>query len=151
MSEIDCITAILSIPAVEDGGELRDARPGEALLDEHFVQLGERFSVMNTAEDAKPSALESLLAEFLGQPVAVDAVDFTYYEKKGLIYPAIVFNTVGLTSRSGEPLASLITERFRDDAARTELAGLLGRALQVDWVSIFTTFGAAAPVQADDS
>ncbi len=44
MSEIDCITAILSIPTVEEDGELRDARPGEALLDEHFAQLGERFS-----------------------------------------------------------------------------------------------------------
>ncbi len=45
-----------------------------------------------TAEDNQPCALESLLAEFLGQPVAADAVDFTYYEKKGLVYPAIVFN-----------------------------------------------------------
>jgi hypothetical protein len=151
MSQIDCITAVLSIPTVEEDGELRDARPGEALLDEHFAQLGERFSAMNTAEDNQPCTLETLLAEFLGQPVAADAVDFTYYEKKGLVYPAIVFNTVGLTRRSGEPLAGLITERFRDDTARTELAGLLGQALQVDWVSIFTTFGAAAPARHDDS
>jgi hypothetical protein len=143
VSQVDCITAVLAIPAIEEDGELRDARPGEAVLDEHFATLSERFSALNTPGDAGGRPLDELLGSFVGQPVSSHAVDFTYYEKKGLVYPALVFNTAGITSAAGEPLAGLITERFRDASARSELAELLGRALAVDWVSVFTTFGPA--------
>lgn len=145
MSVVDCITAVLAIPAVEEDGELRDARPGEAILDEHFASLSERFSRLSTPAEDGASALDELLGNFLEQPVSSAGVDFSYYEKKGLVYPALVFNTAGITSTTGEPLVGLITERFRDDAARPQLAELLGRALGVDWVSVFTTFGAAQP------
>jgi hypothetical protein len=145
VSSIDCITAVLAIPAVEEEGELRDARPGEAALDEHFATLSERFSTLNTPGEAGIRPLDELLGGFLGQPVSSHAVDFTYYEKKGLVYPALAFHTAGITGTSGEPLVELITRRFRDDAARFELAELLGRALEVDWVSVFTTFGPAEP------
>ena len=143
MSVVDCITAVLAIPAVEEGGELRDARPGEAILDEHFATLSQRFSRLNAPAEGGASALDDLLGSFLDQPVSSTGIDFSYYEKKGLVYPALVFNTAGITSAAGESLVDLITERFRDDAARPQLAELLGRALEVDWVSVFTTFGAA--------
>lgn len=148
MSSIDCITAVLAIPAVEDEGELRDARPGEAALDAHFATLSERFSALNTPDDTGARPLDRLLGEFLDQPVSSHAVDFTYYEKKGLVYPALAFHTSGITSATGEPLVDLITRRFRDDAARYQLAELLGRALEVEWVSVFTTFGRAQPEKA---
>ena len=145
MSSIDCITAVLAIPAVEDDGQQRDARPGDAILDEHFANLSQRFSTLNAPAESGSSALDELLGSFLDEPVSSAGVDFSYYEKKGLVYPALVFNTAGITSATGEPLVDLITERFRDDAARAQLAELLGRALEVDWVSVFTTFGAAQP------
>ena len=145
MSVVDCITAVLAIPAVGEGSELRDARPGEAVLDEHFAILSERFSTLNQPAEGGASPLDALLGRFLGQPVSSAGVDFSYYEKKGLVYPALVFNTAGITSAAGEPLVGLITERFRNDAARSELAELLGRAFEVEWVSVFTTFGAAQP------
>jgi hypothetical protein len=141
VSVVDCITAVLAIPAVEEDGEQRDARPGEAVLDEHFATLSERFSKLNTPAEDGSSTLEQLLGDFLGQTVSSHAIDFTYYEKKGLVYPALVFHTAGITNATGEPLAELITKRFRDDAARYKLAELLGHALAVDWVSVFTTFG----------
>jgi len=139
VSSVDCITAVLAIPAIEEAGELRDVRPGEAELDEHFAALSERFSALNTPGDAGVCPLDDLLGSFLSQPVSSHAVDFTYYEKKGLVYPALAFHTAGITSASGEPLVGLITRRFRDDAE------LLGRALEVEWVSVFTTFGPAQP------
>ena len=147
MSLVDCITAILAIPGVEEGGDVRDARPGEAILDEHFVRLGERFSQLGARADGQPSELDRILGQLLGRAVIADGVDFTYYEKKGLVYPAIAIHSQGITTPSGEPVARLITTRFREDTARTELAELLGKAMDVEWVSIYTTFGPALPEQ----
>lgn len=143
MSSIDCVTAVLAIPAVEEDGQLRDVRPGEEQLDAHFAALAERFGALTGPGEQGESALQALLHRFLGQPVSNGGVDFTYYEKKGLVYPALVLHTAALTSSTGESLTEVITERFRDDTARSELAELLGRALEVEWVSVFTTFGPA--------
>ncbi len=141
MSQIDCITAILAIPAVEETGELRDALPGDAVLEEHFAVVAERFSRLNHSDGEQKSRIDEILEEFLGQAVASHRVDLTHYEKKGKVYPAIVFHTSGISTETGEPLADAITKRFREESARNDLASLLGPALSVDWVSVYTTFG----------
>ena len=119
MSVVDYITAVLAIPAVEEDGELRDARPGEAVLDEHFATLSERFSALNAPGDSGTSALDKLLGKFIGQPVSSDAVDFSYYEKKGLVYPA-------LADDAPEPPPSQSAQGHRQHDARGEedFAGL---------------------------
>ena len=48
MSRIDCITAVLAIPAVTENGEVRDARPGENILDEYVRRVEDDFAQLNT-------------------------------------------------------------------------------------------------------
>ncbi len=144
MSQIDCITAIIAIPAVEKAGELRDALPGDAELDDHFAVIAERFSQLCSRGKDRKSQLDQILEEFLGQAVVSDRVDLTHYQKKGKVYPAIVFYAAGILTETGEPLADTITNRFREESARNDLASLLGPALSVDWVSVYTTFGASS-------
>ncbi len=141
MSSIDVITAILSIPGVEENGEIRNALPGEALLEQHFDELRGKFEAMSTRPAGQPSDLDRLLSQFLEQPVNTDAAQFTYYEKKGVVYPAIVMPADRIVDAEGVSQAQKITEVFRDFEARHRLARLLGTHLGLDWVSIYTTFG----------
>jgi len=143
MSRLDGITAVLAIPAVEEAGQLRDAHPGEAILDEYVQNLEDRFALFTTRADA-PSPMDDIWTELLGRPVRADGVDFGIYEKKGLAYPAILMDPARIVTDDGESLADFVTERFRDDDARARLAEAIGTRLGVDWVSIFTTFGATA-------
>ena len=141
MSQIDGITAVLAIPAVEEDGELRDARPGELILDDYVRALEDTFAGLNQRADDAPSALDRCWSELLGQAVRVDGADFGIYEKKGLAYPAILFDPSQITSGDGQPLTESLTARFREEAIRRQLAELIGTRMGVDWVSIFTTFG----------
>lgn len=141
MAAIDVITAILAIPGVEEDGQVRDARPGEKVLDKHFARLGEAFESLCARDGDRPSALDELLGEFLGTAVTVEKAEFSWYEKKGVVYPAVVLFTDRLHGPDGHDLAATVTERFRRDDARQVLAGLLGRRLGVDWVSVYATFG----------
>ncbi len=140
MATIDCITAVLAIPAVEDNGQLRDVLPGEPALAKHFARLEHAFASL-AETGPQGSRLDAMLSEFLGRPVCSSAAELSWYEKKGTVYPAIILPTSGLCSPDGEPLATAVTERFRDDDARSRLAELFGRALQVEWASVFVTFG----------
>lgn len=142
MSAIDCVTAVLAIPAVEEDGQVRDARPGEALLDDYVQRLERKFQDMLQRAEGRPSDLDRIWSELLGEPVRVNDAVFGAYEKKGLVYPAILFDPVRISSRSGSELAQTISRRFREDAIRSRLAELIGTRLGVDWVSIFTTYGA---------
>ncbi len=143
MSRLDGITAVLAIPAVEEHGELRDARPGEALLDEYVRGLEDRFAEFTARSGGQPSEMDQTWSELLGRPARVDGADFGIYEKKALAYPAILMDPARIAASDGTPLVDTITESFRDDGTRTRLAELLGTRLGVDWVSIFTTFGAS--------
>lgn len=143
MSRLDCITAVLAIPAVEEQGELRDARPGEPVLDTYVRDLEDRFAAFTAHRDG-PSALDGVWTALLGQPVVVHGADFGIYEKKGLVYPAILMDPVRIETGEGVSLVDTITERFRDNETRARLAELIGTRLGVDWVSIFTTFGSTA-------
>ena len=143
MSRIDAITAVMAIPVVEENGEERDARPGEAVLDDYVKGLEDRFADFNRRAGG-PSGLDTVWTDLLGQPAIVNDADFGIYEKKGLVYPAILMNPAGITAGDGTPLADLITERFREDHTRGRLAELIGKRLGVDWVSIFVTFGSTA-------
>lgn len=140
MATIDCITAILAIPTVEEDGELRDALPGDAVLDQHFARLERDFAELS-AGGAAGSRLESLLAGFVGQPLRVQDATLSWYEKKGKVYPAVVLPVSGLRGPDGESLAQPLTRRFREADARSRLAELLGKALAVDWASVFVTYG----------
>lgn len=144
MSRLDGITAVMAIPAVEENGELRDARPGEAQLDDYVRRLEERFAAFTARTGGQPSEMDRVWSELLDQPARVNAADFGIYEKKGLAYPAILMDPARIAASDGTTLVDAITESFRDDSTRTRLAELLGTRLGVDWVSIFTTFGASA-------
>ena len=144
MSSIDVITAILSIPGVEENGEIRNAMPGEDVLNAHFEQLQEKFDAMTARTDGQPSELDRLLSEFLGRTVFTDAAQFTYYEKKGVVYPALVMPADQILDEHGASQAPRITEVFREFEARHRLAELIGTSLGLDWVSIYTTFGPSA-------
>ena len=143
MSRLDAITAVLAIPVVEENGEQRDARPGETVLDDYVKGLEDRYAEFSSRGDG-PSGLDSIWTELLDRPVIVNDADFGIYEKKGLVYPAILMNPARITAGDGTPLVDLITERFRDDNTRGRLAELIGTRLGVDWVSIFVTFGSTA-------
>lgn len=141
MSQIDCITAILAIPAVEEDGLTRDAKPGEVILDEYVRRIEDDFARFIERQDNEPSALDSIWTELLGEPVRIDGAEFGAYEKKGLVYPAILMQPARIVNAAGEPLTNTITVQFRDDAIRAQLAELIGTRLGLDWVSIYTTFG----------
>lgn len=141
MSQIDCITAILAIPAVEEDGETRDARPGEAILDAHVRRVEDDFAQLIERPENEPSALDSIWTELLGEPVRIDAAEIAAYEKKGLVYPAILMQPGRIVNAAGESLTDTITVQFRGDAIRAQLAELIGSRLGLDWVSIYTTFG----------
>lgn len=144
MSRLDGITAVLAIPAVEENGELRDARPGEAVLDDYVKGLEDRFAAFTTRAGDQPSGMDQAWSELLDEPVQVGRADFGIYEKQGLAYPAILMDPAQIAARDGTVLVDRITERFRDDSTRAQLAELLGTRLGVEWVSIFTTFGASS-------
>lgn len=144
MNRLDGITAVLAIPAVEENGGVRDARPGEAVLDDYLRHLEDRFADFKARTEDQPSTLDGIWSELLGQPVRVDGVDFGIYEKKGFAYPAILMNPARIVAADGMALVDRITEGFRDDGTRAKLAKLIGTRLGVDWVSIFTTFGPSA-------
>ena len=144
MSRLDGVTAVLAIPAVEENGELRDARPGEPQLDEYVRDLEDRFAAFNARPGNGPSPMDKLWSELLGQPVRADGVDFGIYEKKGLAYPAILIDPARLRATDGVSLVDIVTARFREDSTRGRLAELIGTRLGVDWVSVFTTFGSSA-------
>jgi hypothetical protein len=144
MNRLDCITAVLAIPAVEVEGELRDARPGEQVLDDYVRRLEDGFAEFTVRTATQPSGMDQIRSELLNQPTRVDGADFGIYEKKGLAYPAILINPARIAASDGTPLVDTITESFRDDGTRARLAELIGTRLGVDWVSIFTTFGASA-------
>jgi hypothetical protein len=141
MTRIDGITAVLAIPAVQEDGALRDARPGETVLDDYVRELEDRFAAFSARAGRTPSPLDEVWSELLGQPARVDRADFSIYEKKGLVYPAILFAPSVITGPDGAPLVDAITDSFREEGARTRLAELIGTRLGVEWVSIFTTFG----------
>ena len=86
--------------------------------------------------------MDRIWSELLGQPVRVNEADFGIYEKKGLAYPAILIDPAAIVTVDGTSLVEAITEQFRAEDTRARLAELLGTRLGVDWVSIFTTFGA---------
>ncbi len=142
MSRLDGVTAVLAIPAVEDNGELRDARPGEPQLDDYVRRLEDRYAGFTARNGGQPSVMDQIWSELLGEPARVDGADFGIYEKKGLAYPAILMDPAQIVATDGTPLVDTITEGFRDDRTRAKLAELIGTRLGVDWVSIFTTFGA---------
>ncbi|UCG73076.1 MAG: hypothetical protein JSV45_01405 [Chromatiales bacterium] len=144
MSPLDGITAVLAIPAVEENSELRDARPGEAVLDDYVKGLEDRFAAFTARDGDQPSGMDEAWSELLNEPVRVGRADFGIYEKKGLAYPAILMDPAQIAARDGSVLVDVITKRFRDDSTRAQLAELLGTRLGVDWVSIFTTFGASS-------
>lgn len=143
MTRLDGITAVLAIPAVEEHGELRDARPGEPVLDDYVRQLEDRFAGFTARAGDQPSNMDQLWSELLDQPVRVGQADFGIYEKKGLAYPAILMDPAQIVANDGTALTDRITEAFRYDGTRAKLAELIGTRLGVDWVSIFTTFGAS--------
>lgn len=142
MSRLDGVTAVLAIPAVADNGELRDARPGEPQLDDYVRRLEDRYAGFTARNGGQPSVMDQIWSELLGQPVRVDGADFGIYEKKGLAYPAILMDPAQIVATDGTPLVDAITEGFSEGGTRAKLAELIGTRLGVDWVSIFTTFGA---------
>ena len=141
MSQIDCITAILAIPAVEEEGETRDARPGEPVLDAYVRRVEDDFVQFIERQGNEPSDLDSIWTELLGEPVRIDAAELGAYEKKGLVYPAILMQPARIVNTAGESLTKTITVQFRGDAIRARLAEMIGTRLGLDWVSIYTTFG----------
>ena len=141
MATIDAITAVLAVPGVEANGEMRNALPGEPILQEYFDRLHARFEELCRRKGEQASSLDVVLQAFLGQPATVTSVEYTYYEKKGVVYPALVFDAEQILAADGSSLAQAITERFRTDDARYTFAELIGKEFKVDWVSVFSTFG----------
>ncbi len=141
MSQIDCITAILAIPAVEEDGEIRDAKPGEAILDAYVRRVEDDFARLIERRGNEASGLDNIWTELLGEPIRIDAAELGAYEKKGLVYPAILMQPARIVNAAGEPLTQTITVQFRGDDIRAQLAELIGTRLGLDWVSIYTTFG----------
>ena len=116
MSRLDAITAVLAIPAVEENGEQRDARPGEAVLDDYVKGLEDRYAEFSSRGDGA-SELDEIWSELLGQPAIVNDADFGIYEKKGLVYPAILMNPARITA--GDDHAKFILTVISDGFCRS--------------------------------
>jgi hypothetical protein len=141
MNQLDGITAVLAIPVVEENGTVREARPGDAALDTYMQALEDAFAALCARDGNQLSELDKIWSELLGEPVHVAGADLGIYEKKGLVYPAILFLPSAITGQDGGSLADAITACCREADRKTRLAELIGTRLGVDWVRIFTTFG----------
>lgn len=144
MSRIDCITAVLSVPLADPA-----AGPDSALLeDEALVAYFDSLEARTAALAERPvggrSPLDEVFTALLEAPVRVDGATLATYEKKGAIYPALLFESSAFRTADDQPAEGLVDEVFAEVQVRTRLAEALGQRLGVDWVSVFVTFGRTA-------
>jgi hypothetical protein len=141
VSDIDFITAVLSVPLADPAAGPDSALLSGDALDRYFSGLDRTMANLAERPAGEPSRLDMLLSTLLEQPATVDGAHFSSYEKKGMVYPAIVIEVNGILNQAREPMIAEINERFAAPGTRTQLAELLGTALGVEWVSVFVTFG----------
>ena len=120
MSTIDNITVILGPPAaLENVAELVD-------------------ELTNGSAD-----LEQFFSELVGQPVRLKAASPTYFEKKGVRYPALMVSATDVVGADGKNLAQEVTAAFTRPETPSALAEHIGVRLGLESAKTFYTFGSS--------
>lgn len=143
MSSIDQIIAILGPPqaqAEKDRLASLAEKTGKTLEDIYIEHVPELVEALTRAEGNGISRLDRFFSEILGSEVLVRNPAPTYFEKKGVRHPAIMFTTADIVDEQSESQVERVSEEFRTEAAKSELARKLGVYLGVEAVEVFVTF-----------
>jgi len=144
MSSIDQIIAILGPPqsqAEKDRLAGLAEKTGQTIEDIYVENVPELVGAL-TAEDSDGEArLDRFFSEILGSSVFVRDPAATYFEKKGVRHPAIMFASADIVDQQSRSQVELVSEIFRTESAKSELARKIGMHLGLEAVEVFVTFG----------
>lgn len=144
MSAIDQIIAILGPPqsrAEQDRLTRLAENENKSLEDVYVERVPELVDALTRTDKHGGARLDRFFSEILGAEVFVRKPVPTFFEKKGKRHPAIVFTTVDIVDQRSESQTECVSEVFRTEAAKSELARKLGMDLGVEAVEVFVTFG----------
>ena len=144
VSTIDQIIVILGPPqSAEDKTRLEERAKQEDLSvsDMSVARVPELIESLRQSGEDGSASLDRYFSQIVGTELTVLNPVATYYEKKGHRHPAITFATTEIVDRpSGRPLEQ-VSEAFRSEQAKSELARNIGMHLGLEAVEVFVTFG----------
>jgi len=144
MGTIDYITVVVGPPRSQEKKDqlaALAAASGTSFEEVYIDQTPDQMETLGRREPGTRSAWDALFSASLGQPVRIDPPTVSYYEKKAMKYPALIFSSGTLVGPDGQPVQDLATEVLRNMDHRESLAAEFGQCLEVDWVRVFVTFG----------
>lgn len=144
MGAIDFITVVVGPPECDKEKDRLSAtadKSGINFEELYIEQAPQRLEESGQRKENTPSTWDSLFSAALDLPVKIDPPRVTYYEKKTAKYPALMFSAETLVDNAGNPAKNHATEVLRNMDHREALALEFGKALEVDWVRVFVTFG----------
>ncbi len=144
MGAIDFITVVVGPPESDQEKNRLSAvanKSGITFEALYIEQAPQRMEKFGHREAGAPSTWDSLFSAALGLTTSIDAPRVTYYEKKTVKYPALMFSADTLVDDAGNSVTDRATEVLRNMDHREALALEFGKALEVNWVRVFVTFG----------
>ena len=144
MSHIDYIMAILGPPQSQDEKDefAELAEKSHKTLEQVYIErVPDLIEKLDHRDVSGSSNLDRFFSEILGASVLVRNPIPTYLEKKGLRHPAIMFSSADIVDENSTSQIELLTEAFRTEAAKSDLARKLGVYLGVEAVEVFITYG----------
>jgi hypothetical protein len=143
MSAIDQIIAILGPPQsrAEQDSLAKLAENENKILEDLYVErVPALVDALTQTDEQGRARLDRFFSEIMGAEVLVRNPIPTFFEKKGKRHPAIMFTTVDIVDERSESQIDRVSEIFRTEAAKSELARKLGMDLRLEAVEVFVTF-----------
>lgn len=144
MGAIDFITVVVGPPESEKEKDQISAtadQSGIGFEELYIEQAPQRLEKFGLRKEGAPSTWDCLFSTALGLTVSIDSPRITYYEKKTVKYPALMFSAETLVDHAGNSEKDRATEVLRNMDHREMLALEFGKSLELDWVRVFVTFG----------
>jgi len=144
MSNIDSIIAILGPPQSQNEKDrfAELAKKTNKTLEQVYIErVPDLVGKLDNRDIGGSSSLDQFFSDILGSSVLVYNAIPTYFEKKGVRYPAITISSENIVDENSASQIDLLTEVFRTEAAKSNLARKLGTYLGVEAVEVFVTYG----------
>jgi hypothetical protein len=143
MSRIDQIIVILGPPQSQEEqhrcAELAE-KTNKTLEEIYIERLPSAVENLDNRDGGGSSNLDQFFSQILGCGILVRNPNPTYYEKKGVRYPAITISSTDIVDKNSVIQIEFLTEVFRTEAAKSSLARKLGMHLGVEAVEVFVTY-----------